>query len=72
MVEHICKPHTHALTSNRKFIRPNACVYKMIYTPMLRYPGMNGVPIRHFPGTSEEPEEIKSFRTKKCKTCSFM
>lgn len=66
-----CSSITSALTSNRKFLPPDASVYNLQHTYMMRYPGYSGdfitniknpdnVLKEHPPDHSESPPIEKS------------
>lgn len=75
-----CSSVTAALTSNRKFLPPNAQVYKLQRSYMLQYPGYSGDFITSVP-SDQKPENIKAYNksndlpsnksdyVKKCSSC---
>lgn len=59
-----CQIHTHALTSNAKYIHPNNSVYNKSFTPMLYYPGhinAHGLHADKLFESAQRPESVKAF-----------
>ena len=62
-----CDSQTNALTSNAKFINPLSLVYYKPWTPMMRYPGHNGINnsgMDNIDNAVTLPEHIKAFESK--------